>query len=90
MLVEECIPFISDLLRIERDFEFNDLSIPLLQCPRILSVVHDQLSQSGKLLSSIQVIEVSRALDLDVCDVLLSPAEGDEGEGEGGRGREVT
>lgn len=69
-------PFISDLLRVKRCLQFDDLTALLLQSPRILSIVHNQLCQSGKLLSTVQIIEIPRTLDFNV-SYIVSSSEGE-------------
>ena len=66
-------PFCSHLI-VERILELNDHSTPLPQGTRVFPVVAHQLSQGGKLLTSIQVIVVASILDLDVGYLLSTPA----------------
>ncbi len=55
--------------------QLNDISVFLFQLSVMFHVILYQLSQGGKLLSTVQVIIVSRVLDLNVGDGAISPCE---------------
>ena len=67
-------PFCSHLIVVERILELNDHSTLLPQGTRVFHIVAHQLSQGGKLLTSIQVIVVTSILDLDVSYLISTPA----------------
>ena len=72
-------PFCSHLLTVERVLELNDPPTFLPQVAWVFHVVAHQFTQSGKLLTSIQVIVVTCILDLDVKYLISTP----EGRGDG-------
>ncbi len=68
-------PLRSGIGTVERVFQLNDISVFLFQLSVMFHVILHQLSQGGKLLSTVQVIIVSRVLDLNVSDGAISPRE---------------
>ncbi len=68
-------PLRSGIGTVERVFQLNDISVFLFQLSVMFHVILYQLSQGGKLLSTVQVIIVSRVLDLNVGDGAISPCE---------------
>ena len=69
-------PLKCHLLREYRFLYVNHLFIGLLQCVGVVRVVLNQLSQSGKLLSSIEVIELLCSLNANVNNAKSSPTGG--------------
>ena len=69
------LPFRSRICGGEGKLEHDDVAAFFLELVLVLHVVLDQLSQGGKLLSSIQVVEVPCVLDLDVGDLSIPPEE---------------
>lgn len=70
-----CSPLRSGIGTVERVFQLNDVSVFLFQLSMMFHVILHQLSQRGKLLSTVQVIIISRVLDLNVGDGAISPSE---------------
>lgn len=68
-------PFSCGICGIQRELHLNNLTILFSQLSRILSVKHYQLWQGSKLLSSIQIIKISRVLDFYVCNLSFSPVD---------------
>ena len=66
------VPFRGWVGRIERIFEFDDLSVLFFQFILVLGVMLHEFGQRRKLLASVQVVEVALILNLDVCDVILT------------------
>lgn len=66
-------PLRSGIGTVERVFQLNDVSVFLFQLSVMFHVILHQLSQGGKLLSTVQVIIVSSVLDLNVGDGAISP-----------------
>lgn len=52
------------------------MTVPLPQQILLLGVVLHQLGQRGKLLAPVQVIVVTRVLDLDVGHLIIPPVQG--------------
>lgn len=67
------VPFVSIVSQTERLLQFNKTSASLFQT-FFLFVILNQFHQSGKLLSTVQVIMVARVLDLNVDHSILLPA----------------
>ena len=66
-------PLTGDFLTaVERLGELNDGSVLLLKLPNVLCVVHDQLSEGGKLLTTVQVIAITRVLNAYMCNVFTA------------------
>ena len=60
------LPFCGRVLRVDWIFEFNNVPIPLLQLTHVLHIILHEFSERGKLLTSIQIVEVSSILYLNV------------------------
>ena len=70
--IHNSLPFRGRISTVEGITEFYDFSILLLQLPLVFHVVLDQLWESCKLLSSIQIIEVTSVLNFDVSDFAIA------------------
>src|SRR6218665_1675837 len=61
------LPFCCRIGRVEWIFELYYFSTSLLQYPLALCIVLDQFGQCCKLFTCVQIIKVTRILNLDVC-----------------------
>jgi len=67
------LPLGGRVLTVDGVLELDDVTVAFLQLPHVLHVKLDEFRERGKLLSAIQVVEVTSVLDLDVCHLSGTP-----------------
>lgn len=65
-------PFGGGVLAVEWVLELNNMAVPLTQEILLFSVILHKLGQCGKLLAAVQVVVVTRVLDLNVGHLIVA------------------
>lgn len=68
-------PLRGGVLAVEWVLEFDDMPVPLAQEILLFGVILHQLGQRGKLLAAVQVVVVTRVLDLNVGHLIVPSEE---------------